>query len=417
MPASKVVLEVSKGRYLPAVLRERSFARLFAGQTASSVGTWMAIVAMPFAALELGATPGQLGVVLAAQNVPFALLALFAGAWADRFDRARMIVLTDLVSVAAQAALAALLLSGAAQLWQLAVLGAVHGAASACAQPALIGLVPATVGLERTQEANALLRTSSHAGQLVAAPIGGALVAVVGAGWVFAIDAATYVASAAWIAGIPRARQTRDRPAEPTLQAIATGWRAVRERPWIARFLAVLSTYFCVVLPTVFVLGPVIAERDLDGATSWGIIRGAFAVGAVAGSVLAMRWRPKAPMRAAGCAFAVASLGPAVVALAATTAVIAALQALLAIAAALAWTFWESTVQSRVPEDLVSRVISFDFLVSVGSLPLGMAAVGPVAGALGVQATMVGASVIGVLAALAYAFTPAAAGRSARSTP
>jgi MFS family permease len=411
------VLEVSKGRYLPAALRERSFARLFAGLTASSIGTWMAIVAMPFAALELGASPGQLGVVLAAQNVPFALLALFAGAWADRFDRARMVVLTDLISAAAQVALAALLLTGAAQLWQLAVLGAVHGAASACAQPALIGLVPSIVGLERTQEANGVLRTSSHAAQLIAAPVGGALVAAAGAGWVFAIDAATYLASAAWIAGIPRAKATRERAAEPTLRAIATGWRAVRERPWVARFLAVLLAYFCVVLPTVFVLGPVIAERDLGGAASWGIIRGGFAAGAVAGSVLAIRWRPAAPMRVAGCAFAVASLGPAVVALGGTTAVIATLQALLAIAAALAWTLWESSIQSRIPEDLVSRVISFDFVLSVGSLPLGMAAAGPVAGAVGIRVAMVGASAIGVAVALAYALTPAAGRRSARSTP
>jgi MFS family permease len=417
MPASRIVLEVSQGRYLPAVLRERPFALLFGGQTASSVGTWMSVVAMPFAALALGATPGQLGAVLAVQYVPFAFLALFAGAWADRFDRARMIVVTDLVSAAAQAAIAVLLLRGSARLWELAALGAVQGAASACFQPAMIGLVPATVAPEQTQSANALLRTSTHVAQLVAAPVGGVLVAALGAGWVFGIDALSSLVSAACIARIPPVRRAAGRAAEPTLRAIATGWRAVRERPWVLRFLGVLLVYNVAVLPSVFVLGPVLAERELDGASSWGIIRGVFAAGAAAGGVLALRWRPASPLRAAACAFAVASLGPATIALGGSTALIAVLQGLAAIGAALAWTLWETTVQQRVPEELLSRVISFDFLTSLGSLPIGMALMGPLAAALGVRATMLGASVIGVALALAYAVTPAAADRSARSSP
>ena len=411
------MLEVSKGRYLPAVLRERSFALLFGGQAASNVGTWMSIVALPFAALELGASPGQLGVVLAAQMLPFALLALVAGAWADRVDRARMIVVTDLISAVAQAAVAVLLLAGSAQLWQLAVLAAVQGAAAACFWPAMIGLVPATVGPERTQEANALLRTSSHTAQLVASPVGGVLVAVVGAGWVFAIDAISYLASAACVSRLPRRPRRGDEEHEPVLAAIATGWREVRARPWIARFLSVLLAYHLAVLPAIFVLGPVLAERELDGASSWGIIRGVFAAGAVAGSLLALRWRPHEPMRVCGFGFAIASLGAAIIALGHSTAVIAILQALAAVAAALAWTLWETSVQQRVPEDLVSRVISFDFLTSTGSLPIGMAVIGPIAAVAGLRPTMIVASGIGVLLATAYALTPAAARRSGRSTP
>jgi MFS family permease len=409
------VLEVSTGRYLPAVLRDRSFALLFAGQAASNVGTWMSIVALPFAALELGASPGRLGVVLAAQMLPFALLALLAGAWADRVDRARMIVVTDLVSALSQAAIAALLIAGSAQLWQLAVLAAVQGGASACFWPAMIGLVPATVGPERTQEANALLRISSHTAQLVAAPVGGVLVATVGAGWVFAIDGATCLVSAACVSRLPRRARSGGEAHEPIRAAIATGWREVRARPWIARFLSVLVAYHVAVLPAILVLGPVLAERDLDGASSWGIIRGVFAAGAVAGSLLALRWRPAEPMRVCGFGFAIASLGAAVIALGHSTAVIAVLQALAAVGAALAWTLWETSVQRRVPEHLVSRVISFDFLTSTGSLPIGMALIGPVAAVAGLRPTMLAASGIGVALALAYALTPAAGRRSARS--
>src|SRR3954453_14334749 len=118
-------------RYLPAALRERPFALLFAGQAASMAGTWLFVVALPFAALELHATAGELGLVLAARHVPFALFSLVGGAWADRFERRRVMLAADLVRAGTQALSAALLLAGAAQLWQLAALASVYGAADA----------------------------------------------------------------------------------------------------------------------------------------------------------------------------------------------------------------------------------------------------------------------------------------------
>src|SRR4051812_27015558 len=114
-------------RYLPGALRERPFALLFGAQAASMVGTWLFVVALPFAALELHATTGQLGLVLAARHVPFALFSLVGGAWADRFERRRVMLATDAVRAVTQALSATLLLTGAAQLWHLAALAAVYG--------------------------------------------------------------------------------------------------------------------------------------------------------------------------------------------------------------------------------------------------------------------------------------------------
>jgi MFS family permease len=399
-------------RYLPAALRERPFALLFAGQAASTLGSWLFVVALPFAALALHASAGELGLVLAARHVPFAFLSLVGGAWADRLERRRVIIATDLVRAATQALAATLLLTGAAELWHLAALAAVYGAADAFFFPALIGLVPAAAGVERAQEANALMRISAHATQLAGAPLGGVLVATLGAGEALAVDGATFLVSAAFLVRMPRLRAVRADAPEPMLRAIATGWRAVRARPWVLRFLAVLVAYHVAVLPCVFVLGPLIAARDLDGATSWGIIQGAFAAGAVAGGVLAIRWRPARPVRVLGLAFVVAALQSTVIALGHTTAGIAVFQGLAAIGVAFGWTLWESTIQSRVPEHLVSRVISFDFLTSTGTLPIGMALVGPVAAAAGLRPTMLVATALCAALAAAYAFTPAEDDRS-----
>src|SRR4051794_14322685 len=223
--------------------------------------------------------------------------------------------------------------------------------------------------------------------------------------------AATSAFSAACLLAMPHLRPGHAGPHESTRRAIATGWRAVRERPWVLRFLAVLLAYHLVVLPCVFVLGPLIAQRELDGATSWGVIQGAWALGAIGGGVLAMRARVAEPMRAVGLAFAVGSLQALVIALGHTTAGIAAFLALAGIATSYGWTMWESTVQQRVPAHVLSRVISFDFTVSVGSLPLGTALIGPVAEGAGLRPTMIVASAIGATLALTYALSASARSR------
>src|SRR4051794_1915527 len=403
----------SPSRYLAAPLRERPFALLFGGQLASTLGDALFRVALPFAALSLHASAAELGLVLAAQHVPFAFLSLVGGAWADRVERRGLMIACDLVRVGTQATAATLLITGAAELWQIGALAVVYGVADAFFGPAMVGLVPAAAGVERTQEANAMLHVAMNVTGLVGAPLGGALVAAFGAGQAIAVDAATFVVSAAFLVRMPALRGARDVAPEATLRAIAPGWRAVRERPWVARFLPVLLVYHVAVLPCVFVLGPLIAERELDGAASYGIILGAFGAGAVAGGLVAMRWRPHAPMRAVGFAFVIASLQALVFAVGGTTAGIAIFLGLAGVAVSFGWTMWESTVQARVPEHLVSRVISFDFLVSTGSLPLGMAIIGPIAAGAGLRETMIVASALGATLAVIYALTGARMTRAA----
>jgi len=397
----------SLSRYLPAPLRERPFALLFGAQAASTLGDALFLIALPFAALELHASAGELGLVLAAQHVPFAFFSLIGGAWADRVERRRLMIVCDLTRVGTQGIAATLLATGAAELWHLAALATVYGIADAFFGPAIVGLIPAAAGVERTQEANGLIHVLMHAGRLVGAPLGGVLVAAFGPATAIAVDGATFLVSAAFLARMPTLRAVRDEQPESTRRAIATGWRAVRERPWVSRFLPVLLVYHVAVLPCVFVLGPLIAERELDGAASWGLISGAFGLGAIAGGVLAIRWRPDAPMRAVGLAFTISSLQALVIALGGTTVGIGVFLALSGIAVSFGWTMWESTVQARVPEHLVSRVISFDFLVSVGSLPLGLALIGPIAEAAGLRRTMVVASVVAASLAVIYALTGA----------
>lgn len=360
-------------------------------------------MALPFAALGLGATTAQVGLVLAAQMVPFIFLTLVGGAWADRLDRRRLMLVADAARAAIQTAGGILLVTGSAQLWELAALAALYGAADSFFAPASIGLIPATVPADLVQDANALLSLSRNVARLVGAPLGGLVVAVFGPGEAFLVDAGTFVVSAGLLARMRVPRPERAEEPEPTLQAIAAGWREVRRQSWILRFLVLFVIYHAVVLPAALVLGPIFTERHLDGARSWGFILGGFAVGAIVGGLLALRRRPRHPQRAIAVALVLSSLQAAVIALGHVTVVIAALITVSGGAIVYAIAVWDTTVQRRVPEHLLSRVSSFDFFTSAGALPIGMALIGPIADVVGLRTTMIAASLIGASAAGVFA--------------
>jgi MFS family permease len=133
---------MSPSRFIPPSLRKgadllqlRDFRNVFLAQTVSVFGDGITPVALTFAVLALTGSGTDLGLVLACQSVPLVLLALVGGVWADRVPRARLMVGSDLVRAAVQLTAAALLLSGAAHVWQLALLAACHGAAEAFFRP------------------------------------------------------------------------------------------------------------------------------------------------------------------------------------------------------------------------------------------------------------------------------------------
>ncbi|HEV2590394.1 MAG TPA: MFS transporter, partial [Gaiellaceae bacterium] len=147
--------------YIPAPLRAREFRLLFAARTISMLGTAMAPVALAFAVLNtLHGSTTDVGIVLLVRTVPVIALLLIGGVWADRLPRHQVMVGANVLSGLAQAATAALLLTGAASLWLIAVLGALNGASNAFFFPASSGIVPQTVHVSLLQRANSTLRLS-----------------------------------------------------------------------------------------------------------------------------------------------------------------------------------------------------------------------------------------------------------------
>jgi MFS family permease len=398
-------------RSLPASLREPGpFRLLFWGQALSVIGDRITPVAIAFAVLELG-TATDLGLVMAAGGIPFALFALAGGVWADRIGRRRMMLASDILRALSQAATAALLLSGSAEVWMLAVLAFVYGVSAAVFMPALVGLIPQTVGAPRLQEANALLALTRSVANIAGPVLAGVIVTAAGSGEAIAVDAATFAVSALCLARLrPRDlvedAMAADAPPERFLAGLRAGWREVRSRAWLSWGLLAMSTYHVFVLPAVFVLGPALSERELDGASSWATIVACFGIGSVIGNVAALRLPLPRPVFMAAVALVGASTQALIIGSGLGTVGIAALELLAGICVALFFTLWDLSIQEQIPPRAVSRVSAYDFTVSMGLMPLGLAVCGPLADAIGLHATLRWMSAVGIASALLWLAQP-----------
>lgn len=389
------------------LFKEGPFRRLFAGRAISSLGDRLVPVALAFAVLDLTGSPADLGLVIAAQTIPLVTLVLFGGVWADRLPRGPVMLVSDCVRALAQATSAVLLLTGHAQIWQLVVLQAIYGAAEAFFGPASTAVVPQTVTVEQLQPANAMLGLADNAASVAGPALAGVIVATAGPGWGLAADAATFLASAAFLLGL-RIEPVELAPRRSTLTELREGWRSFVSHRWLWPSVLYFTLYLALVYAPYQVLGPTVARSALGGAGAWAAISTALGLGAVCGGLVGLRWRPALPLRVAFGIFLVT--GPVLLALLAGPGPLWLIMTAAffdGVATSLFNAFWYTALQTEVPEAEVSRVVSWDYLGSLALFPIGLLAVGPVASAIGVSATLYGAAAIAAVLTVLVLLVPA----------
>jgi MFS family permease len=306
-------------------------------------------VALAFAVLGIDNSPSALGFVFFARALPTVVFILVGGVWADRLPRHLVMVASDLVRFGTQGTAAGLLISHHARLWHLIVLMAIYGTGAAFFLPAQTGLVPHTVPGERLQEANALISLTSSAFSVLGPSVSGVLVATVGPGWALGVDSSTFLASAAFLVGLELATTIPPAPRQRFLAELGEGWREVRSRTWVWVDGLFSALGNAIILAPFFVLGPVVAKRSLHGPASWAAIVAAFGIGAVCGSFVALRIKPRRPLLVGWTALTAFTLPSALLAVPSPTAAIAAGAFLAGLSLNLANTFFETTLQQYVP--------------------------------------------------------------------
>jgi MFS family permease len=390
-----------------SLFSHRDFRLLFGGQLLSTLGDRIVIVALALYVTQIG-TPTDVGLVLGAATVPMIAFLLIGGVWADRLPRHRVMLVSDLARAVLHGLLATLIFTGAVEVWHIIVIEALFGTAEAFFRPAYTGLVPQTVPEEMIQDAKAAGGTIETVAEFAGPALATALVLGLGAGWAFAIDAATFLVSAFFLTRV-RPRERGAPPERQTLLAeMREGYAEVRSRAWIWVTVVAFAVALLLSFGPWTTLGPTIAEDEYGSTGVFGLLAAALGAGTVLGALLGFRWRPLHPMR---IGFLCCLPWPAVTVAFAVGAPLFLLVPLFVVAGiglSLFGIWWETALAERVPPHTLSRVSAYDWMGSLALLPLGYVLAGPLGDALGF------ALVLGVGSALATLVL--AAGLAVRET-
>jgi hypothetical protein len=400
-----------KATHVLHALRERNLALLVGSGTVSSLGSGMAQVALAFGVLRVGSA-SDLGFVLLAREVPIVVFLLVGGVWADRVSRKWLLVGGDVVTGSVQTLTAALFLTHHAGIWSIAALQAVFGTANAFTRPASTGLTAQAVSAEHLQDANALTDLSRSTMRIAGPAIGAAIVVAANPGWALAVDAATFFVSAALRAQMRIAGAVR--AASGNLVAdLLHGWREFVSRTWVWAMVVSFGFFQLSLFPAELVLGPVVAKSHLGGAGAWGAILAFQSAGSVAGGMLALRLRPARPLLASALMMLPTAAFLGLLGAAAPLWSICALSLVAGAGLTCGDIFWITTFQQLIPEHLLSRLSSFDWFGSVALNPIGYALVGPLAGVIGVPATLYAAASLNAAVQVVLCLTPSIRGTRA----
>lgn len=391
-------------------LKSRDFALLWGGLTVSMLGDGIYLVALPFLVLRILNEPSALATVGLAWTLPMVVLLVAGGVVTDRADRRRVLIASDLLRGATVTAVGVLALAGTLQLWQLIALVALYGAGEAFFGPAFSAIVPDVVPRHQLAEANALNQLSRPLTfRLLGPALGGLIVARFGAGVAMIINAATFAVSAAAVALMRGpARASSARPAPSALKEVAEGWRFVRGRPWLWATLAAAALGLLAYYGPFEVLVPYRVRNVLGGnAGDFGLIVACGGVGALLGAaVMGQRGLPRHHISVTYFAWSSGTLAVAGFALSPQLWIAMALSFVMGACFTVGQIIWGTLLHLHVPGNILGRVSSLDWTVSIAFVPVSFALTGPAAERFGVDPTLIFAGVAGACVVLVFLAIP-----------
>lgn len=385
-------------------LRFHNYRLWFAGAFVANTGTWMQRVAQDWLVLTVLTDDSgvAVGITTALQFAPALVLSAWAGLLADRIDRRKLLIATQVALGVLAAGLGALVLSGAAELWHVYVFAGLLGCVSAIDAPARQTFVADMVPADRLANAVSLNSASFNAARMIGPGLAGLLIAWVGTGWVFVINAVSFAAT---ILALARMRTDQLQPvtrAERGRGQIRAAVRYVRRRSDIVVVMVVVGVVSTFGL-NFQLTSAVMARTEFDkGPAEYGILGSVLAIGALAGALLAARReRPRVRLViGAALAFGFAS---GAMALMPTYELFALACIPVGLASLTMLTAANATLQISTAPAMRGRVMSLYLIVFLGATPLGSPLVGWVAETFGARWSIGVGSIASLLVAGAAA--------------
>jgi MFS family permease len=379
------------GPRLTRALRHRNFRLFFVGQSISLVGTWITRVATSWLIYRLTGSELLLGIAGFCGQIPTLLITPFAGVLVDRMDRRRMLVITQAASLVQSALLAILTLAGHITVGHIVVLQVLQGIINAFDTPARQAFVSEMVD-DRKDLANAIALNSSmvNGSRIIGPSVGGLLIAGVGEGWCFAIDAVSYLGViASLLAMRVNAREQHEASEMRVLEELGHGWRYILGHVPIRTALLMVAIVSTAGTPY-SVLMPAIASQELAGGpNTLGILMAASGAGALTGALyLASRESVLGLGRV--ILYATLLFGGSLIAFSLTRSlwVACVLLALVGGGFMMQLAATNTFLQTIVQERLRGRVMSFYTMAFFGTVPIGSLIGGAIAERVGAPLTV-----------------------------
>ncbi len=375
------------------VLRLRDLRYVFGSSLVSQLGDGIVTVCLAFAVLDLTHSPTDLGVVIALRTVAQVAALLVGGVVADRVSRRAVMMGADVVRFFGQGAIGVLLVAGHPSVVVIALSQLVLGAAGGFFNPAASGLMPAVAG-EHLQQANALNGIAGAASGILGPALGGVVVVAVGPAWGLVGDAFSYAGSALMLSFVSASVARRvGTGGNSFLTDMRGGFKEVSSRQWVWTLIIVFAVGNALA-GTWEVYGPLVCRRHYGGAAAFALLSAMWGVGSVLGGLILLRWKPSRPLRAGVILCIPFTFGSILLAVGAPLPVVIPFTIFSGLAPISFNTLWWTALQTRVPPEAISRVISYDFAGSFALQPVAYALAGPLVTLLGLTAAMIGCALV-----------------------
>jgi MFS family permease len=391
--------------YMVRALKHRNYRLFFAGQTVSLMGSWITRVATSWLVYRLTKSELLLGVTGFAGSIPVLLLTPFLGVLVDRWNRHRILVVTQILSALQSLALALLAFSGRITVTEIIALQVLQGVINAFDTPARQAFVVDMV-TDRDDLPNAIALNSSmfNASRIIGPSVGGLLIAAVGEGWCFMLDAISYVAVIGSLLLMQIVRSDRPPRLTRISEELRTGFEYVSGFPPVRALLLLISLVSIMGMPYT-VLMPVIASTILHGGpNTLGLLMTAAGVGALAGSFyLASRRSVLGLGKLITLATLSASVG--LIAFSFSNTLWVSLLILPVVGAGLMIQSASANtiLQTVVDENLRGRVMAFFSVAIMGTMPIGSLVAGVLADRIGAQHTILAGAIVCLAGGLYFA--------------
>jgi MFS family permease len=381
-------------------LRHRNYRLFFIGQLISLIGTWMQMVAQPWLVYRLTGSSLLLGTIGFTSQIPVFLLAFVGGGLADKYNRHKLVIATQVASMILAFILAFLALSGAVQIWHLFVLSALLGVVNAVDMPGRQAFVVELIDKEDLMNAIALNSSVFNMARVAGPAVAGVLIAYIGEGWCFFGNGVSYVAVIAGLLMMKLGPPKQSVSKGPVLDNILEGYRYVRQSMPIRSVLLLLALISLAGMPY-SVLMPIFADKILNaGSRGLGILMGATGLGAFA-SAITLALRPGTHGLGRMMAWACAGFGASLLLFSMSHSFWVSVLILLPVGYSFMLQLGATNtfIQLMIPDYLRGRVMAVHTTIFMGMAPFGSLLAGFLAHHLGAPAALM----MGALACIAGA--------------